>query len=971
MCFAFAYACSWWTSAASTGESAGRRGQSQVAVVEALDFYMLVMELQQSSRNTFGSSANPRPLGRSENEWAEPNGIVPRASPPRSESPLPLIAPVTMHSSSPLSSDYNNTTNPLGRRNYFEDEVDARPLSPQVVESEELEEEKEIFVTHVESPVLFWAQGAEHDTVEMVKTLVNKLQIYCINKPLLQSTPLIGKVYGGVYSEDKQWYRCRVKKLVEDDKVEVHFVDFGNTEVISLRTIVFLSHEILSLVPFAQLYCLDGLVINRHLSDQGKDKLHELIGNKVLNAQLKGKKMAFDVACPVVLSDKGESGIGDIADEMIRHGFVSATIQDGPPPLFSRATLSEAVIKDMEELRKGNEALRNMIKVYQDNEKAVDEIKKFYSIQAAKYKEMMEHAVNDKVLELVSKVRDLKKLRGTSPTHRKTSDVIQEAINLSRNDRIDVKSLRSLQQVKEFESQLQERQKCLAECKGKGMMSDLVLKRNEVRQHLSDAIELFCKEVCSLPLQERKHSLEHSLCQLEEERGILTLEAFDSCSDAVSVEEAVEVYKKWQERIQQDMMSVRQKVNKCSEDITEVLANLQLALKMKTDVRDEVPQTGAFGNLDALIAALSSAAQEEVDKNKVSEDKEGKKIAALTLKTLVSEHKTEIAGIEHLRDHLLEKYRNLKIAIMPWLESKPDVKKIDDVRRTIKSLRSRLRHRLADKKDLEEGDDVDVTEELEKVQSDISVIYFQLHQSFEEESKCMADLARTASDHFPELPDAHPEIGILDYWESDGLVKRGRELEHYPYHDSVPNISYDKCSVIDTEYGGIPCRLKELSLDRELGDSNTLLNRAVSFSRINSPFLVPLEAFFVKGNRAFVQMPLMKKFEEWQASDEYSFEGMIQIFRDALEGVRVLHSNNICHGCLHLQAVLVEKVDGLFRGRLDFYPFGDPCDKAQDWKSFEDFVMKIPNMDHMLMLPELAEELHSHDQASLEKESSI
>jgi len=132
-------------------------------------------------------------------------------------------------------------------------------------------------------------------------------------------------------------------------------------------------------------------------------------------------------------------------------------------------------------------------------------------------------------------------------------------------------------------------------------------------------------------------------------------------------------------------------------------------------------------------------------------------------------------------------------------------------------------------------------------------------------------------------------------------------------------------------------------------------------------------------------MPLLKKFEEWQASDEYSFEGMIQIFRDALEGVRVLHSNNICHGCLHLQAVLVEKVDGLFRGRLDFYPFGNPqCDKAQDWKSFEDFVMKIPNMDHKLMLPELAgvcmsyytaftmnTELQSHDQAPLEKESSI
>lgn len=32
---------------------------------------------------------------------------------------------------------------------------------------------------------------------------------------------------------------------------------------------------------------------------------------------------------------------------------------------MGRATLSEAVIKEMEELRKGNEALRKMIKVYQ------------------------------------------------------------------------------------------------------------------------------------------------------------------------------------------------------------------------------------------------------------------------------------------------------------------------------------------------------------------------------------------------------------------------------------------------------------------------------------------------------------------------------------------------------------------------------------------------------------------------------
>lgn len=35
---------------------------------------------------------------------------------------------------------------------------------------------------------------------------------------------------------------------------------------------------------------------------------------------------------------------------------------------------------------------------------------------------------------------------------------------------------------------------------------------------------------------------------------------------------------------------------------------------------------------------------------------------------------------------------------------------------------------------------------------------------------------------------------------------------------------------------------------------------------------------YFKGNRAFVQMPLLKKFEEWQASDEYSFEVDLILF---------------------------------------------------------------------------------------------
>ena len=33
---------------------------------------------------------------------------------------------------------------------------------------------------------------------------------------------------GGVYAEDKQWYRCRVKELIEEDKVLIPHQQFAS-----------------------------------------------------------------------------------------------------------------------------------------------------------------------------------------------------------------------------------------------------------------------------------------------------------------------------------------------------------------------------------------------------------------------------------------------------------------------------------------------------------------------------------------------------------------------------------------------------------------------------------------------------------------------------------------------------------------------------------------------------------------------
>ena len=45
-------------------------------------------------------------------------------------------------------------------------------------------------------------------------------------------------MYGGVYPEDKQWYRCRIKKLIEDDKVTLACSQSGFQYVLNWMSVL-------------------------------------------------------------------------------------------------------------------------------------------------------------------------------------------------------------------------------------------------------------------------------------------------------------------------------------------------------------------------------------------------------------------------------------------------------------------------------------------------------------------------------------------------------------------------------------------------------------------------------------------------------------------------------------------------------------------------------------------------------------
>lgn len=74
---------------------------------------------------------------------------------------------------------------------------------------------------------------------------------------------------------------------------------------------------------------------------------------------------------------------------------------------------------------------------------------------------------------------------------------------------------------------------------------------------------------------------------------------------------------------------------------------------------------------------------------------------ATLVQTLLNELKDESNAVEQLYN-VLHEFTKLKEDIAPWLETKPSTEELQAVRLKLKNLKSKLRHKLADKVDAEE-----------------------------------------------------------------------------------------------------------------------------------------------------------------------------------------------------------------------------------------------------------------------------
>ncbi|XP_067273919.1 tudor domain-containing 6 isoform X3 [Pseudorasbora parva] len=111
--------------------------------------------------------------------------------------------------------------------------------------------EAEVFISHCNSPCSFFVQfAADEDDIYSLVEKLNADQSRCAN--IDSSDIREGDLVCAMFPDDNSWYRAAVRKNI--DKINVEFVDFGNTAVISASEICRLDQSFASF-PRYSIHC--------------------------------------------------------------------------------------------------------------------------------------------------------------------------------------------------------------------------------------------------------------------------------------------------------------------------------------------------------------------------------------------------------------------------------------------------------------------------------------------------------------------------------------------------------------------------------------------------------------------------------------------------------------------------------------------------------------------------------------------
>ncbi|XP_049514112.1 serine/threonine-protein kinase 31-like isoform X2 [Dermacentor silvarum] len=115
----------------------------------------------------------------------------------------------------------------------------------------------ELLICEVKDATSFFGQQPS-DSDKAAELAIQLAEICPTTVP--ETSPELEKIYAAKFSEDQQWYRCKVLQKIDNTKSYIQYLDYGNCEEISHGPgLVSLSGELALIPPLAIFCCFDGL----------------------------------------------------------------------------------------------------------------------------------------------------------------------------------------------------------------------------------------------------------------------------------------------------------------------------------------------------------------------------------------------------------------------------------------------------------------------------------------------------------------------------------------------------------------------------------------------------------------------------------------------------------------------------------------------------------------------------------------
>ncbi|XP_019364132.1 PREDICTED: serine/threonine-protein kinase 31 isoform X2 [Gavialis gangeticus] len=801
---------------------------------------------------------------------------------------------------------------------------------------------------HVEDAVTFWAQNINSN--DDILKLSCALAEVCPQANSIFGNPDLNKIYGGCFSEDKCWYRCKIQQVISDEKCQVFYIDYGNSEILNRSDIVEIPWK-LQFPEVAKKYRFWGLQIppNQDLNqfDQGRKFLCSLTFEKKIRMRHKALYQDGTIVA------QAECGEVDIGEEMVKKGFAEKC--KFPPNASSCEEKNSDSVQCLAWNVKGSVPLwanRCNPAVYSRRKACFgDQLATSLRNSTGNHMPLAKEKNTASDFSVGSNI-SLAKIKQDQALFEENEKLKGEKEAIKEQNQIILQNYKELElKMQHLKCELQEEKKA----------------SNETQKHLEKTLQicvgikmrnLAAKFKILKEVRHKKMNV-HFGDDLSEAVEVVT----EGCLATPSSLENLE--KIWTEyNLAQEMIQLCKNVSEGESLIlkrNEVQQSLYHAVEEFILEVDQLPlseRSRTLQRLSTSLEAMYGEASEADDSKEVFQQffewkhfklEEFSRVRSSTdaslqilagwfsgikkffdLTSEVTLNSEEVVGnvdevLENVESNIckeLEISLVFKKQMVEWLNRSPNIENLLLIKKALKSLKARLRWKLVEKNNLEETDDYNDCE-MTKIKQEITTLRNSLFQEIHKEKKELEKLNYLVQKWFPELLLLHPEAGIQKYMNSGGLLTLSLERDLL---DAEPLKELStKRPLVCSEVQDQKVLLKGYSVD--VNTEAKVIERAAKYHRAwsglkeKSGLLQLIYLFLCKSDPlAYLMVPYYPgaSLGALQASKPLTSEEILKVMKGVACGLHTLHRADIVHGSLHENNVFaVNREQGLV-GDFDF-----------------------------------------------------